>query len=54
MLDVCVYADDWTQRVINFQVAQAGEYKITWRAAGRQDTLGGLVDYLLICRDACP
>ncbi|MEY4241645.1 MAG: hypothetical protein RJA14_1341 [Pseudomonadota bacterium] len=54
MVDVCVYADQWVHRTIDFQVQEAGEYRISWRAAGRQDTTGGLIDHLQLCRDACP
>ncbi|WP_132255002.1 pilus assembly protein TadG-related protein [Methylobacterium segetis] len=54
MVDVCVQADTWTERVINFTVRDASEYRISWRAAGREDTYGGLIDYLRICRNACP
>ncbi|SFU96962.1 Putative Flp pilus-assembly TadE/G-like [Methylobacterium sp. 174MFSha1.1] len=59
MVDVCVQADAWTERVINFVVpvdpgASTTEYRISWRAAGREDTYGGLIDYLRICRNSCP
>ena len=53
LVDVCVYADEWIQRTVNFQVQEAGEFRISWRAAGRQDTVGGLIDYLQLCKDAC-
>jgi hypothetical protein len=59
MVDVCVQADAWTERVVNFVVpvnlsASTTEYRISWRAAGREDTYGGLIDYLRICRNSCP
>ncbi|MEA1834044.1 TadE/TadG family type IV pilus assembly protein [Methylobacterium durans] len=54
IVDVCVQADSWTERVVNFTVKDASEYRISWRAAGREDTYGGLIDYLRICRNACP
>ncbi|GJD62418.1 hypothetical protein MPEAHAMD_2571 [Methylobacterium frigidaeris] len=59
MVDVCVQSDAWTERVINFVVpgnptSNAVEYRISWRAAGREDTYGGLIDYLRICRNSCP
>lgn len=53
MVDVCVYADHWVQRTVKFQVKTADEYRISWRAAGKQDTTGGLIDYLQLCKDAC-
>jgi Flp pilus assembly protein TadG len=54
MIDVCVYSGTWIQRRVDYEVTKAGEYKVTWRAAGRQDTVGGLIDYLQMCREACP
>ncbi len=53
MVDVCVQADSWTERVINFTVLTPSEYRISWRAAGREDTFGGLIDYIRICRNVC-
>ena len=53
MVDVCVYSDQWIQRRVNFQVQTADEYRISWRAAGKQDTVGGLIDYLQLCKDNC-
>ena len=52
--DVCVQSNNWTERVVNFTVATTSDYRISWRAAGRQDTYGGLIDYLRICRNSCP
>lgn len=54
MLDYCVMADAWTERVISFVVPSLSEYRITWRAAGRSDSFGGLIDYLRVCRNSCP
>ncbi|MGU3536751.1 TadE/TadG family type IV pilus assembly protein [Methylobacterium sp. A54F] len=54
MVDVCVQADAWTERVIRFSVEAKSEYRISWRAAGREDTYGGLIDNLRICRSTCP
>ena len=54
LVDVCVQADAWTERVYDFTVRTTSDYRISWRAAGREDTYGGLIDYLRICRNACP
>ncbi|WP_171070007.1 TadE/TadG family type IV pilus assembly protein [Methylobacterium terricola] len=59
MVDVCVQADAWTERVISFVVpsnsdSSATQYRISWRAAGKEDTYGGLIDYIRICRNTCP
>ncbi|MGY2051010.1 hypothetical protein [Methylobacterium sp. JK268] len=52
--DVCVQSNHWVERVVNFTVAVPSDYRISWRAAGRQDTYGGLIDNLRICRNYCP
>jgi Flp pilus assembly protein TadG len=54
LIDVCVLSNEWTERVINVTVSTAGEYLFTWRAAGREDTYGGLIDNLRICENFCP
>ncbi|KAB1072843.1 TadE/TadG family type IV pilus assembly protein [Methylobacterium planeticum] len=54
MVDVCVQSDTWIERVIRFTVKDASEYRISWRAAGREDAYGGLIDNLRICRNDCP
>ena len=54
MVDVCVAADKWIERKIQFKVKNEATYRISWRAAGREDTYGGLIDYLRICQNACP
>ncbi|KQP58171.1 hypothetical protein [Methylobacterium sp. Leaf108] len=54
MVDVCVQADKWVERVIDFTVPVEANYKITWRAAGKEDSFGGLIDYLRICKNGCP
>jgi Flp pilus assembly protein TadG len=54
LLDACIWANAWIERKINFTVTRQGTYRISWRAAGRQDTYGGLIDYLRICRGTCP
>lgn len=54
MVDVCVYADQWVERKIALSVSTSGKYRISWRAAGKQDTVGGLIDYLRFCSRTCP
>lgn len=54
LIDVCVLSNEWTERVINVKIPTAGEYLFTWRAAGREDTYGGLIDNLRICENFCP
>ncbi|MFE1600900.1 hypothetical protein [Methylobacterium sp. ID0610] len=54
MADVCVQSNTWTERIINFQVLTTSDYRISWRAAGRQDTYGGLIDNIRVCRNTCP
>ena len=54
LADVCIWSDDWTERVYTFKATQTSQYRITWAAAGLEDTYGGLIDYLRICQGACP
>ncbi|KQT61112.1 hypothetical protein ASG52_17950 [Methylobacterium sp. Leaf456] len=54
LVDVCVMSNEWTERVINVKVTTGDEYRFSWRAAGREDTYGGLIDNIRICRNYCP
>lgn len=54
LADVCVWSKTWTERSYKFTVTTQQEYRISWRAAGLDDSFGGLIDYLRICRNACP
>lgn len=54
LMDACIWSDTWIERQINFKITTYGDYVISWRAAGRQDTYGGLIDAIRICRGVCP
>jgi len=54
IVDSCVYTDQWVERSIRFRVNQESEYRISWRAAGKSDSVGGLIDYIRICSRTCP
>lgn len=54
MVDVCVYADQWVERRIPISIKTSATYRISWRAAGREDSYGGLIDYLRFCTKTCP
>jgi Flp pilus assembly pilin Flp len=54
LVDVCVHADQWTERKISLSVATKGTYRIYFQAAGREDTYGGLLDYIRFCSGTCP
>lgn len=53
-VDVCVHTDKWTERRIPLKVTTAGTYRIFFQAAGREDTYGGLLDYIRFCSGTCP
>ena len=53
-VDVCVHTDKWTERTIPLKVTTAGTYRIFFQAAGREDTYGGLLDYIRFCSGSCP
>lgn len=54
LVDACIWASAWIERKVSFTVARQGSYRISWRAGGKQDTFGGLIDYLRICSGICP
>lgn len=54
MVDVCVHSDHWSERIIPLNVTTKGNYRIYFRAAGREDTYGGLIDYIRFCSGKCP
>lgn len=54
MVDVCVWSKPWVQRSYKFTVKQKQEYRVSWRAAGLDDSVGGLIDNLLVCENRCP
>lgn len=53
-VDVCVHTDKWTERKIQLKVTTAGTYRIFFQAAGKEDTTGGLLDYIRFCSGSCP
>lgn len=53
-VDVCVHTDKWTERKIPLKITTKGTYRIFFQAAGRQDTYGGLIDYIRFCSGSCP
>lgn len=53
-IDVCVHTDKWTERKISLKVTAKGTYRIFFQAAGREDTYGGLIDYIRFCSGSCP
>lgn len=53
-VDVCVHTDQWTERKIPLKITKAGTYRIFFQAAGREDTYGGLLDYIRFCSGTCP
>lgn len=53
-VDVCVHTDQWTERRIPLKVTAKGTYRIFFQAAGREDTYGGLIDYIRFCSGSCP
>lgn len=54
MVDLCIHTDKWVERIIPLKVTEATKYKFTFRAAGKQDTVGGLLDYIRFCSGKCP
>jgi Flp pilus assembly protein TadG len=54
LVDVCVHTDKWTERRIPLTVTRKATYRFYFQAAGRQDTYGGLLDFIRFCSGRCP
>ncbi|SEP35018.1 hypothetical protein SAMN04487843_11272 [Methylobacterium sp. ap11] len=54
MTDVCIWSKTWIERSYKFSVTKQQDYRISWRAAGLDDSFGGLIDYLRFCQNSCP
>jgi len=52
VLDVCVYAANWVERRVKFR-ALGGSYRLAFTAAGRADSVSGLLDHIRLCEDTC-
>ncbi|WP_332697531.1 TadE/TadG family type IV pilus assembly protein [Bosea sp. (in: a-proteobacteria)] len=55
MVDVCVHTAQWSERIIKLtNLVKDTTYRFYFRAAGREDTYGGLIDYIRFCTKTCP
>jgi hypothetical protein len=54
LIDVCVYAQDWSERSVKVNITTAGFYFLSFAADGYSDTYGGILDYIRLCPNTCP
>jgi hypothetical protein len=53
-VDLCIYSDRWVNRKIMLHVPENGTYRYMFKAAGEDNTYGGLLDLIKFCRNRCP
>jgi hypothetical protein len=53
-IDNCVYSDRWVNRKILLHAPKNGTYRYMFKAAGEENTYGGLLDVIKFCRNRCP
>ena len=53
LIDVCTYAADWVQRVVEITVTTPGWYWLSFAADGASDSYGGQIDNILLCQGSC-
>jgi hypothetical protein len=53
LIDVCVYSYGWVQRSVMINVSTAGYYWLSLAADGANDSFGGDIDYIQLCKTAC-
>lgn len=54
LIDVCVYAPEWTQRSIKITVSTPAYYWLSFAADGQNDSFGGQLDQIQLCQETCP
>jgi len=54
LIDMCVYSPTWVQRSVLISVTTPGYYWLSFAADGANDSYGGQLDDILLCRVSCP
>ncbi len=54
LIDSCVYGYNWLQRSVSISVTTPGYYWLSFAADGTNDSYGGQLDNILLCRVTCP
>jgi Flp pilus assembly protein TadG len=53
LIDMCLYAMNWVQRSVTITVTTPGYYWLSFAADGANDSYGGQLDNILLCRVSC-
>ena len=53
LIDMCVYAADWTERSLRISVRTPGNYWLSFAADGQNDGAGGELDRIQLCKNTC-
>jgi hypothetical protein len=53
LIDVCVQSINWAQRSVKITVTTAGYYWLSFAADGANDSYGGQIDNIMVCRTSC-
>jgi Flp pilus assembly protein TadG len=53
LIDMCVYSNGWIQRSVRIKVTTTGNYWLSFAADGSNDSFGGLLDNIMLCRVSC-
>jgi hypothetical protein len=53
LIDVCVYSSNWVQRSVKITVTTPGYYWTSFAADGANDSFGGQIDNIMVCRTSC-
>jgi Flp pilus assembly protein TadG len=53
LIDMCVYSGGWIQRSVRIKVTTSGNYWLSFAADGTNDSFGGQLDNIMLCRASC-
>jgi hypothetical protein len=53
LIDECVYSPNWIQRSVKITVTTPGYYWTSFAADGANDSYGGQIDNIMMCRTSC-
>ena len=53
LIDMCLYSPDWVQRSVAINVTTAGYYWLSFAADGSNNSYGGQLDKIQLCKISC-
>lgn len=54
LIDMCVHSSGWIERSVDVNVTTPGYYWLSFAADGENDSYGGQIDNIRLCRVTCP